>query len=240
MTSYLLLGCIVLITHFLEGITGFGCTVLALPFAIMLIGTKQAVPVLLFLALLLVIYIVAVDYKRIVWKEFFKIVFFVGLGLPFGIFTFGYFDERILRSILGVFMILVALRGLLSFVIRTNEYRLPAWLLRVLLMLGGFIHGAFSSGGPLVVIYASKALPNKSEFRATICMLWLSINSVMFAQSLISGRMTPAIWEIIAVCLPFLLVGALAGNWAHRHIEDRYFSQIVYGVLLVAGLFMFR
>ena len=47
MSSYFLLGWVVLITHFLEGITGFGCTVLALPFAILLVGTKQAVPVLL-------------------------------------------------------------------------------------------------------------------------------------------------------------------------------------------------
>jgi len=51
--------------------------------------------------------------------------------------------------------------------------------------------------------------------------------------------MTAEIWEIIAICLPFLLVGAIGGNWAHRHIKDRYFSQIVYSVLLVSGLFMF-
>ena len=70
-------------------------------------------------------------------------------------------------------------------------------------------------------------------------MLWLSLNTVMLVQGVISGRMTAEIWEIIAVCLPFLLVGAIGGNWAHRHIKDRYFSQIVYGVLLVSGLFMF-
>lgn len=240
MTSYLLLGFVVLLTHFLEGITGFGCTVLALPFAIMLVGTKQAVPVLLFLALLLAIYIVSLDRKHIVWKEFFKIVLFVGLGLPFGIFTFGYFNETVLRWILGVFMIAVSIRGLLSFVMSLNENQLPKWAHNLLLVAGGFIHGVFSSGGPLVVVYARKALPDKTNFRATISMLWLSLNTAMLIQSLISGRMTAQIWEIIGVCLPFLLAGALAGNWAHRHIKDRYFSQIVYGVLLVSGLFMFR
>lgn len=240
MASYLLLGSVVFLTHFLEGITGFGCTVLALPFAIMLIGTKQAVPVLLFLALLLAAYIVGIDRKRIVWREFFKIVLFVGIGLPFGIFTFGYFDEKVLRWILGVFMVVVAVRGLLSFVIALNENRLPKWLLNLLLVAGGFIHGVFSSGGPLVVIYARNALADKSSFRATISMLWLSLNTVMLVQGVVSGRMTAEVWEIIGVCLPFLMAGALGGNWAHRYIKDRYFSQIVYGVLLVAGLFMFR
>lgn len=240
MTSYLLLGCVVLLTHFLEGITGFGCTVLALPFAILLIGTKQAVPVLLFLALLLAVYIVWIDRQRIVWREFAKIVAFVGLGLPFGIFTFGYFDENVLRWILGAFMVIVAVRGLLSYVVSLNESRLPKWVLNLLLVAGGFIHGVFSSGGPLVVIYARNALVDKSNFRATISMLWLSLNTVMLVQGVASGRMTPQIWKIIGICLPFLAIGALAGNWAHRHIKDRYFSQIVYGVLLVSGLFMFR
>ena len=240
MTSWVLLGCVVMMTHFLEGITGFGCTVLALPFAIMLIGTKQAVPVLLVLALLLAAYIVWLDWRRIVWREFGRIVLFVGLGLPFGIFTFGYFDEKVLRCLLGVFMVGVAARGLLSHVVSLNESRIPAWVLKGLLVAGGFIHGVFSSGGPLVVIYARSALADKTNFRATISLLWLSLNSVMLAQGVVSGRMTPEIWEIIGVCVPFLAVGALAGNWAHRHIKDRYFSQIVYGVLLVSGLFMFR
>ena len=239
MSSYLLLGLVVLLTHFLEGITGFGCTVLALPFVIILVGTKQAVPVLLFVALVLAAIIVAIDRKHIVWKEFFKILLFVGLGLPFGMFTFGYFDEQVLRWILGAFMVAVAVRGLLPLVMTLNESRLPKWALNLLLVAGGFIHGVFSSGGPLVVIYARQALPDKTRFRATISMLWLTLNSVMLAQSVISGRMAAEIWQLIAVCLPFLLVGAIGGNWAHRHIEDRYFSQIVYSVLLVSGLFMF-
>lgn len=240
MTSYVMLGCVVLLTHFLEGITGFGCTVLALPFAILLVGTKQAVPVLLVLALMLAAYIVWIDRQRIVWREFGRIVLWVALGLPVGLFAFGAFDEGVLRSILGGFMVLVAVRGLLAKVLTLDEKHVPGWVLRLMLIAGGFFHGAFSSGGPLVVIYARHALPHKSHFRATISLLWLSLNSVMLAQGVISGRMTAEIWEIIGVCVPFLVVGALAGNWAHRHIQDRYFSQIVYGVLFASGLFMFR
>ena len=273
MTAYILLGIVVIITHFLEGITGFGCTVLALPFAIMLVGTKQAVPVLLVLALILALYIVIIDRKKIVWKEFFKIVFFVGLGLPIGIFSFGYLNEHVLKYILGAFMIIVSIRGLAVFFINTKENKgtketlecsgsygniesdsvverkeavksnaskLPKWLLNIFLLLGGFIHGAFASGGPLVVIYAKGELPNKSNFRATICMLWVTLNSVMLTQNLINGKMTPEIWKIIAICLPFLLVGTLAGNWAHHHIKDKYFTQLVYAVLLISGFFMFR
>ena len=240
MTTYVLLGFVILGSHFLEGITGFGCTVLALPFAIMLVGTKQAVPVLMSLALLLALYIVIISRKKIVWKEYFKIILFVGLGLPVGMATFNYVNEVILRHILGVFMVLVSVRGLLSFVVNLNETKLPKWVLNILLAMGGFIHGVFSSGGPLVVIYAKKALPDKSNFRATISLLWLTLNTVMLSQSVLSGRMTPEIWTMVGVCIPFFIVGALSGNWAHTHIKDKYFSQIVYVVLLISGLFMFK
>ena len=240
MSSYFLLGCVVFVTHFLEGITGFGCTVLALPFAIMLIGTHQAVPVLLFLGLLLALYIVIIDLKQVVWKEFFKIVMLVGLGLPIGLLTFTYLNEAALKTILGVFMIGVSIRGLLTFSKPPAASSLPKWVLDILLMLGGFIHGVFASGGPLVVIYAKKALPDKSHFRATICMLWVTLNTVMFGRNLLTGVMTAQIWEIIGICMPFLIAGSLAGNWAHHHIKDKYFTQTVYGVLLVSGLFMFR
>lgn len=239
--TYGLFGLVVLITHFIEGITGFGCTVLALPFCMMLVGAKVAVPVLVFHALVLAVYIVSIAAKAIQWREFLKIAAFVGLGLPVGIVLFAFLDERLLKAVLGVFMLCVGARGLAAAMFAwQSRQRLPAWVYHGALFLGGCIHGAFGSGGPLVVIYAQKALPDKSHFRATICMLWTTLNTVLVAQSLARGIMTAEIWTIIAVTMPFLIGGALLGNWAHHHIQDRHFTQLVYLVLLVSGLFMFR
>ncbi len=240
MTS-IVFGIIVLITHFLEGITGFGCTVLALPFCIMLVGTKTAVPVLVFHGMLLACYIVIIDAKSIQWKEFFSIVIAVGFGLPVGLFLFIYLDERILKIILGVFMVCVGSRGLYASIVkRTRRFRLPAWVYKGVLFLGGCIHGAFGTGGPLVVIYAQHALPDKSHFRATICMLWVSLNSVMTGQNLIRGTFTAEIWTLIGITMPFLIGGAIAGNWGHHRIQDHHFTQVVSLVLVISGFFMFR
>ncbi len=43
MIPILLSGLTVFVTHALEAVTGFGCTVLALPFVTALIGVKSAV-----------------------------------------------------------------------------------------------------------------------------------------------------------------------------------------------------
>lgn len=235
-----LFGLVVLVTHFLEGITGFGCTVLALPFCVMLVGVKTAVPVLTVLSLILSSYIVIIDYKNIVWKSYIKIASFVGLGLPIGMLLFSFLPEEILKKILGVFMILVASRGIyFAFNERAKVKEIGNRMLNFILFLGGIIHGAFSAGGPFVVIYATQALKNKSNFRATLSTLWVTLNSIIIIKIAMSGAFTPVVMKYFGWSVPFLLAGMLLGNWAHKRIEDRVFTKVVFLVLLVAGFFMF-
>lgn len=241
----ILLGIVVFAAHFLEGITGFGCTVLALPFCIALVGITTAVPVLIVLGLLLCLYVVCVDFKNIVWREYFKIISFVALGLPIGIWSFSNLPEGILKKALGVFMIVVSVRGLYLAYFASHAEPKPIagakkYLLNLLLFLGGIIHGAFSSGGPFVVIYASQALPNKSNFRATLCMMWVTLNSLMVINNFRRGIMTDHVLQVLGYTLPFLFAGMILGNIAHKKIKGDMFLKLVYAILLVSGFFMFR
>lgn len=238
--SILLFGIVVLVTHFLEGITGFGCTVLALPFCVLLAGIKTAVPTLIILAWILALYVIIVDFKNIVWKEFLRIVCFVGIGLPIGIILFSYLPEGILKTILGIFMILVAVRGLYtSFNTNVKIVKLNKHILNFVLFLGGIIHGAFGSGGPFVVIYASKALKNKSNFRATLCTLWFTLNSIIIVKNISSGTINAPVLKLLLCSIPFLVVGMLLGNKAHNKFNETLFTRTIYAVLLVSGFFMF-
>jgi uncharacterized membrane protein YfcA len=236
----ILFGLVVLITHFLEGITGFGCTVLALPFCTMLVGLKTAVPTLIVLAWLLALYVIIVDHKNIVWKQYLKILCLLMLGLPIGIFLFSRMPEHILRVILGVFMLTVASRGIyVSFRRGAKKLNVPGFLMNAVLFAGGIIHGAFGSSGPFVVIYAAKYLPDKSNFRATLCMLWFTLNTVIIAQKFASHAMTMPVMQTLLVSLPFLAAGMLLGNAAHGRINAGMFTKLIYFVLFVSGIFMF-
>ena len=238
--TIILFGLVVLIAHFLEGITGFGCTVLALPFCIMLTGIKIAKPVLTVCGLLLCLYVVIVSYKDILWKHYIRIMIFVGIGLPIGIWIFNKFPENVLKSILAVFMIVVSIRGLIT-CYRKNKVTKPInnSVLNFILFIGGCIHGAFTSGGPLVIIYAAEKLKNKSNFRSTLCMVWVSLNAIIIAQSFVKGDITPEVTTLLLYCLPFLIIGGLLGNYAHHKIKETIFSKMVYVVLFISAMFMF-
>lgn len=237
--SVILFGIVVMATHFIEGITGFGCTVLALPFCIMLIGVKTAVPVLIILAWILALYIIIIDFKNIVWHEFLKIAAFVGLGLPIGMWLFTSLPEGTLKRVLGIFMIIVSARGLYAaFNIGSKVVKVNKYMLNFILFLGGIIHGTFGSGGPFVVIYATKALPDKGNFRVTLCTLWFTLNSIIIVRNINSGIITAPVMTLLLYTLPFLVVGMILGNIAHNRVKDTVFTKIVYFVLLASGIFM--
>ncbi len=212
-----------------------------MPFAIMLVGINIAKPVLTIVGLLLSFYVVIISYKDILWDHYFRIAVFVVLGLPVGMWLFNKLPESTLKKILGAFMIVVSIRGLfITYKGSKHVKSINSSILNIFLFLGGCIHGAFSSGGPFVILYASEKLPNKINFRATLSMIWLTLNSIIVLQSTLSHRINPDVLKLSFYTLPFLAVGAVLGNLAHHKIKDGAFTKIVYVVLFISALFMFK
>lgn len=237
--TILLAGLVVFLTHALEAITGFGCTVLALPFVTALFGLKSGVMTLTILAWLLAVYIAISKRRDIAWKQFGIIVAFVAAGLPLGMYLFRHVDAGPLKKALAVFIILASSLQLLAFLApRYAGRRLPRPLGFLLLFLGGIVHGIFSSGGPLVVLYASEALPDKSRFRATLCLLWASLNSVIIVSYLVSGSISSVTAIQTAWMLPFLVLGIIGGELAHKRVKPELFKLIVFSMLLLTGIIM--
>ena len=132
----------------------------------------------------------------------------MGIGLLPGMWLFASIPERPLKLILGIFMIVVGLKGLKETVYDRRMIRLgkkqagvkramPNWVGNTLLACGGIIHGAFASGGPFVVVYATEAIPGKSRFRATLCALWATLNGIMIIFYAISGELTGEVLRVI-------------------------------------------
>lgn len=230
---------VVFLTHVQEGITGFGCTVLALPFVVLLLGLETAVPVLVMLAWVLSVCIVAESWRKIVWSEYGKIVGLAAIGLPVGIWFSHAMPEVILRWILAVFMISIGIHGLWCQAVKEKVVKMNArtrWLVRGFIPLGGVIQGAFGSGGPLVVIYATRVLHDKSVFRVTLCLTWLTLNSILLGQWAVRSMIDVRMLSIVAMCLPFTLLGMFIGNKAHYQVSEVTFRRIVYSVLAASGL----
>lgn len=248
--ALLLTGAVVFLTHGLEAVTGFGCTVLAMPFVAMLLGLDRAKFILAILAWVLALYFAATKFRKIVWKEFLVIVGFAGAGMPLGMWAFEKLDRTALTKALGVFIVVSAAIQLWKRIVspllarrRSASGRgagpgLPRPVYWLLLFAGGIVHGAFATGGPLVVLYAAKALPDKGSFRATLTLLWASLNTILIFQFAAAGRFTAGAWRELGFMAPFLIAGIVAGEIAHRRVDADLFSKIVFSMLFATGVVM--
>ena len=262
----LLVGLVVFVSHTVESVTGFGCTVLAFPFVIFLMDDlEQAKIILSILAWVLAAYFVVTQFKRIYWKQFGIIILFAGLGMPIGMLIFKSLDATMLKKLLGVFIIISAAIQLYKSFVRTNAGKTTratakalAWIATrritrttvkiarntfrffgyIFLFAGGIVHGAFAVGGPLVVLYSATKIPDKGQFRATMCLLWTTLNTILMFQFMFERKLNIEVGRNLLILLPFLIAGIIAGEAIHNKVNEVLFKKIVFASLLLVGVVM--
>ncbi len=247
MLNLILSGFVVLITHALEAITGFGCTVIAVPFVTALLGLKQGIMIVTILAWLLALYIIVTNFKHIKFKNTLLILSLMIPTLPIGMYLFRYVDPVLFKKGLAIFIVFVSILNLYKLLKKNSEEDKNAPMSKkdkivsvLALLAGGVVHGAISSGGPLVVIYATKALKDKKEFRATLCSVWFTLNTIIIASYFFNNSgFTVTTFTNTLTQLPFLLAGIVVGEVVHNKVNAKTFSIIVFSLLLLTGVFMF-
>lgn len=237
--AYALIFTVIFLANTASSLTGFGGTVLALPFVALVIGLKLAVPVLVVQAWVLAVFIVTEARRHISWRDWAKIVGFVAAGLPVGLWVATVMPENPLKVALGLFTLGVGIYGVIRPMPRADSReRLVGWkgrALTALLALGGVVHGAFATGGPLIVVYGTRALRDKSVFRVTMSATWLTLNTILLTQWFVRGVFTTDQLRLAGLCVPFTLAGMALGTFAHYRVNEVVFRRAVYAVLIAAA-----
>ncbi|MDR0698483.1 MAG: sulfite exporter TauE/SafE family protein [Tannerella sp.] len=231
-------GIVILLTHALEAVTGFGCTVLAFPFVLMLLDgdMEHSKIILSIFAWILAAYFAIAKSREINWKQLGIIAGLAGAGMPAGMLMFKSMDGNTLMRILGIFIIFTAAIQLYkaSFQQRVRTV-VPRYLY---LFFGGVVHGAFATGGPLIVLYSAHKITDKGQFRATMCLLWAMLNSVLLIQYFMEKKITETVGCELLFLFPFLILGIIAGEVTHKRVSETLFKKVVFASLLLVGITM--
>lgn len=228
----LLLFLVLLFANGIQAITGFAGTLLAMPPCIRLIGADNAKTVLNLLAQASCLMILLGSVRSVNWKELAKMLVLMLIGMAVGVWLYRQLPLDFLLTVYGLLIIAVALQKL--FVPRLFPQRAP-WLV-ALVPLAGIIHGMFVSGGALLVVYASGALPRKEEFRATMAAVWFFLGFFLTGSQVQSGVVTPQVVSLTVLCLVPMALGTLIGGRLVKHISQGLFSKITYVLLLISGV----
>ena len=247
---------VIFLSNIIQGITGFAGTILAMPFSLRLVGMDVAVPVLNLLGFLSGVYVFSGNRKSVDKKVLRHVVIVMGISVLMGLFIKNLLSgrPRLLYYILGVIVIIIAVVGLCRILLKKAKMlgdeddldSLPSGgvlkasvLLEILLVAAGIVHGMFVCGGPLLIGYLTRKLPEKAAFRATISTIWIFLNGIILISQIAGGMWTPQLIKTTLISLPFLFSGMFIGGVMYRSMSQRFFVILTYILLFIAGLSLF-
>lgn len=238
--TIVLLSFVVLAAQTVETVTGFGSTVIALAVGVQFVPLETLLPALVIVGIGQSLWIVARGYRHAAWRLLlYRILPVCAVGLVAGRLFAAWAGAGSLKMFLGGFVIAIAsleLSSLLKGARQPSPLPSPAGV--ALLAGGGFFHGVFASGGPLVVIYASRAIPDKAAFRATLSVLWLLLNMVLVGTFVVRNELGAGSIRLAGWMLVPLAAGIAVGEVLHSRVNESVFRAVVQSLLLATGIWL--
>jgi len=222
------------IAHTVQAITGFGGGPLAMPPSIALVGFDAAKASITLTFIYASGYLALANIKKINFKQLGTIIFFMVCGMIPGMWLYSRVPKKILMIIYGVIVVLIGLWKLLG----SGKNNLKKPYNYIALLFSGAMQGMFTSGGPFLALYATEAIPDKEEFRATVSPVWTILNIYMcismYRQHILDGyALKLSVYSIIPVAL-----GIVLGNIINKKINQQTFLKVVYVLLMLSGIML--
>lgn len=229
---------VVLVAFTVESTLGFGATLVTLGVGSALLPIEAILPAFVPASFCLSVALVGRNWPK-VQRGFLltRLLPFMALGLPLGVLAFRRMPGAMLERSFAAFVLLLTAVELFRALSGPAEPRpLPRGLERALLILGGAIHGAFATGGPMAVYVGGRSLDDKGTFRATLSALWVVLNLVLGLSYLQAGSLDAGTLRLTLLMLVPLALGLFLGEKLHGHVPERSFRFLVLGLLCVAAL----
>lgn len=216
----------------MQTITGFAGNLLAMPLSIKLEGYDSARAVINIFTLLACLIITIQNLHCTNFRVLFKMAGIMCIGMTVGTMLLQICRPQILSVLYGIMIISVALKKLLI----KKEFKLPKYIMIILLIIAGIIHGLFLSGGALAVIYALSEIKDKNEFRATIAPLWVILDTILIFFHMHENLYVPHNLILIALSIIPMLLSIAVGNVLYKYISREMFLKITYILLILSGI----
>ncbi len=231
----LLAGCVFLVAGFVQGLTGFGSALVAIPLLSLIIDIKAAVPLCILNGLIITIYLALHLRRHLDRAKILPLVIGSVPGVFVGATLLQKVDAGIIRFCIGLLLISYSIYNLF---VRPRSLGLSGRWGYGAGFLTGAIGAALSAGGPPAIIYTTLAGWNKEEIRATLSGFFVANGIVTAVVHAFAGVSTAATVRIFLVTAPFVLVGTVAGSHVTARINQQTYLRFIYLFLVVTGMMM--
>ncbi|MFW6311700.1 MAG: sulfite exporter TauE/SafE family protein [Nanoarchaeota archaeon] len=220
----------------LQSATSFGFGIFVMTLLPWVIDFKQAVIVVLLLAFLLTTRLSFKLREHIKGKILIPVLITSFLGRIGGVNILMYFSEEILKSILGLMLILISL----YFMLYKNKLKIKATKIKGITagFFNGILGGAFNTGGPPLVIYYLNAINEKMSYNSTL-QATFAINCIFtIIIHLYYGNINTTILSYTIIGGLGVFAGSYLGLIIFKKIDEQILKKIIYIFLIFMGIML--
>lgn len=226
---------IIISAGFLQGLTGFGFGLIALPLLSLFLPIQTIVPLVIMLALFINLTL-AIQLRHSVRLKIIATLFIGTLpGIPLGIYMLKQVPSTYLAILVGVLMVSFTTYQLFVKPI-PRTLGLPVTLFAGL--SSGILTGSLSTGGPPVIVYTAMQPWTKDQAKGTLASYFLVSGVAAVAAHAASGIITADVMTHFAYMLPAMLIGVYSGMYAYKRISDHGYRKLAIILVLLLGIMM--
>lgn len=237
MITFALAGLIFFLAGLIQGVTGFGAGLVAIPLLLLIIDVKIAVPLVMLNNVLMTSYLSFTFRSVMDWKKIYPLLVGTIPGIIIGSKCLAVIDAHLVRIFLGILLISYSLYNLFA---QPRPLAMPKYIGYIAGLLTGFITGIVSAGGPPVIIYTTLTNWSKDQIKATLAGFFICNSTFTVMVNALSGMTTRLTLQYCVVTMPLIVLGAYLGSHLTDKINRRTYLKIIYTFLIIMGLLMLR
>ncbi|MBS3767368.1 MAG: sulfite exporter TauE/SafE family protein [Candidatus Cloacimonetes bacterium] len=217
----------------LQGITGFGFSLLAVPLLTMLISPKTVIPIMLLLSMILNVAVMLSSIRSLSFKKIYIILIAAVITMPIGTYFLVSVPDYLIEFLIGILILSFGTYLFLGYQFKIKREKIVQVLVG---FASGILGGAVAMSGPPLVMFFANRREKKNPFRVNLVLYYFCLNLFIIPVYAFNNLLTTRVFNLSLVFLPALVLGAIAGNLLARKLPEHIFRRATLILLLIMGL----
>jgi uncharacterized protein len=224
---------IVLAASIIQAGTGFGFSIMATPFLLLIFESHDAIQLNIILSLLISLLMTYKIRKEVNKESLIRLMKGGVMGILPGLILFIFLDVHLLKIFVSI--LILASTGLLIAKINVKQSNSKELVTGA---LSGLLTTSLGMPGPPLLIYFAGAKVDKATLRSTTLAYFVFVYLVSLFLQFSMYNISKNVWISTLWALPFTLLGIYLGQWVFVRLNQQLFQKILYTLLLFTGIYL--
>lgn len=231
MPSFSVIAIIACFAYAIESIFGFGGTIIFLGISGLIYDFESLLKLAMIVGLSSGLAVLIQSFKHLSFKYLGMILIYTTPGALTGTMMITYLASGFLIKLFSIILIIYGIINLFF-----PNIIIPKILKKGLLILGGFIQGIYTVGGPFVLMGFKDNFSSKQELRSTMAGYFFVINSMRALFFLALGGSYTAIVNAYYPIAFLVMISVWLGYLVHTRIPELMFRKLIVIAITVIGI----